>query len=101
MLQITILHEKNSVKVFEVKSCDTFVIKSKEAGTALLTGVVEEDFWEDAEGGVWVLVSLPVANVKAQINAAIAATCADTSVFTGDSDKVVNEIMSIVDKVIQ
>lgn len=80
---------------------DKFVYSAKEAGQALVTGIIEEDFWEDAEGGVWVLISLPVENVKAQINAAIAATCADTSVFTGDSDKVVNEIMSVVDKVIQ
>ena len=77
------------------------VYSAKEAGQALVTGLIEEDYWEDAEGGVWVLVSLPVENVKAQINAAITATSADTSVFTGDTDKVVNEIMSVMDKVIQ
>lgn len=80
---------------------DKFIYSAKEAGQALVTGIVEEDYWEDADGGVWVLVSLPVENVRAQINAAIAATCADTSVFTGDSGKVVDDIMSVVDKVIQ
>ena len=80
---------------------DKFTYSAKEAGQALVTGIVEEDYWEDADGGVWVLVSLPVENVRAQINAAIAATCADTSVFTGDSGKVVDDIMSVVDKVIQ
>lgn len=80
---------------------DKFIYSAKEAGQALVTGIVEEDYWEDADGGVWVLVSLPIENVRAQINAAIAATCADTSVFTGDSGKVVDDIMSVVDKVIQ
>lgn len=80
---------------------DTFVIKSKEAGTALLTGVVEEDFWEDAEGGIWVLVSLPVANVRAQIDHAIQATVVDLSVL-GDSnaDKAINDIKKAVNEVL-
>ena len=65
---------------------DTFVSTATEKGTAVLSGVKEIDYWEDGEGGVWVLRSIPVANVKAQIDAAIATTCADETLFSSGTD---------------
>ena len=75
---------------------DTFVSTATEKGTAVLSGVKEVDYWEDGEGGVWVLRSIPVANVKAQIDAAIATTCADETLFSSGTD--VKEVMSKLEK---
>ncbi len=77
---------------------DTFVLQNKEAGTAVLSGIVEEDFWEDGEGGVWVLLSIPVANVKAQIDSAIATTAADTSVLASGTD--INIAVEVISKIV-
>lgn len=80
---------------------DQFVISTKEAGTAVLTGVVEEDFWEDLDGGVWVLVSLPVANVRSQIDYVIQTTVADLSVFNNaEGEKAIADIRKAVDEVL-
>ena len=75
---------------------DTFVSTATEKGTAVLSGVKEIDYWEDGEGGVWVLRSIPVANVKAQIDAAIATTCADETLFSSGTD--INAVMEKLEK---
>jgi len=75
---------------------DKFVSTATERGMAILSGVKEVDFWEDTEGGVWVLRSIPVANVKAQIEAAINATCADRTLFDSKTD--VAEVMAKLEK---
>ncbi len=81
---------------------DTFVLENKEAGIAVFTGITEEDFWEDNEGGVWVLLSIPVENVKSQIDSVIATTAADTTVLSSgtDVDQAVEIISRIVDEVL-
>lgn len=81
---------------------DTFVLENKEAGIAVFTGITEEDFWEDNEGGVWVLLSIPVENVKAQIDSVIASTAADPTVLSSgtDVDQAVEIISRIVDEVL-
>ncbi|MCR5732373.1 MAG: LPP20 family lipoprotein [Sphaerochaetaceae bacterium] len=53
---------------------DSFSTDTNTVGKAILSGVKEEDFWEDNEGGVWILVSIPAANVKAQMEKAISET---------------------------
>lgn len=75
---------------------DKFVLTATEAGKAILSGVTEIDFWEDAEGGVWVLRSIKVANVKAQIKEAIKSTCSDKALFNADTD--VEAVMSKLEK---
>lgn len=71
---------------------DKFESTSTEIGAAILSGVKEVDFWEDLEGGVWVLRSIPVANVKEQIYTAISTTCADETLFySSDEAKAVME----------
>lgn len=76
---------------------DRFVSNATESGRAVLSGVVEEDFWEDGEGGVWVLRSIKVENVRAQIDNAIATTCSDKTLFADDVD--VQAVMARLDKV--
>ena len=75
---------------------DKFVSTSTERALAIMTGVKEVDFWEDLEGGVWVLRSIPVANVKEQINAAIEATCADVTLFASDTN--IQEVMAKLER---
>ena len=75
---------------------DKFVSTSTERALAVMTGIKEVDFWEDLEGGVWVLRSIPVANVKEQINAAIEATCADATLFASDTN--IQEVMVKLEK---
>lgn len=75
---------------------DKFVSTSTERALAVMTGVKEIDYWEDAEGGVWVLRSIPVANVREQINAAIETTCADASLFASDTN--IQEVMVKLEK---
>ena len=65
---------------------DKFVSSATQIGEAIMSGVTEIDFWEDNDGGVWVLRSIPVANVKAQIETVIASTCADKSLFANTTD---------------
>ena len=75
---------------------DKFVSTATEMGTAVLSGVKEIDYWEDLEGGVWVLRSIPVTNVREQINVAINATCADMTLFDSKTD--VAEVMAKLEK---
>ena len=79
---------------------EKFVITATEAGKAVISGLTEVDYWEDAEGGVWVLKSIKVKNVKAQIEAAIASTCADTTLFaeTTDVDAVLTKLNAALDQ---
>lgn len=46
------------------QAIDAFETISKQQSTAWISGSMQEALWEDAEGGVYVLVSIPVANVK-------------------------------------
>lgn len=49
------------------QAMDAFEAISKQQATAWLSGSKQESLWEDAEGGVYVLVSIPVENVKSQM----------------------------------
>lgn len=64
---------------------DKFVSSANEAGKAVLSGITEIDFWEDLEGGIWVLHMIPVANIKAQIESAIDTVCADKTLFSDEA----------------
>ncbi|MDD4396300.1 MAG: hypothetical protein PHT39_01855 [Sphaerochaetaceae bacterium] len=57
------------------QAMDAFEVVGKQRAQAILSGCTRADMWEDAEGGVWVLMSIPVANVADQMeNAAAEAT---------------------------
>lgn len=75
---------------------DKFVSTATQMGNAVMSGVTEIDYWEDGDGGVWVLRGIKVENVKAQIAAAINATCSDPLLF--DSTTNVEEVMAKLDK---
>ena len=73
----------------------SFVSHTKELGRALLSGVREEDFWEDNDGGVWILVSIPKENIEEQIEHAIETAIPD---HIEDKDPVADRTESILDK---
>lgn len=75
---------------------DKFESTATEMGTAVLSGVKEVDYWEDIDGGVWVLRSIPVANVRDQINTAISTTCADETLFSSSAEA--KEVMEKLEK---
>ncbi len=75
---------------------DKFVSTATSMGNAVMSGVTEIDFWEDGEGGVWVLRAIPVENVKAQINAAINAVCSDPLLFDATTD--IEAVMAKLEK---
>jgi len=78
-----------------IEYVDSFVSHTKELGRALLSGVREEDFWEDNDGGVWVLVSIPKENIEEQIEHAIETAIPE---HIEDRDPVADRTESILDK---
>ena len=58
---------------------------SEQVAEATLSGVSTEEMWIDAEGGVWVLCSIPLANIEQRFEPAAAAV-ADAFSESGASD---------------
>ena len=78
---------------------DNFSSKTSEVAKAILSGVREEDFWEDNDGGVWILISIPAMNVKAQMEKAISETAVKTP-SPVDTKKVVSVLNKNLDEVL-
>ena len=79
---------------------DKFESTATEMGVAVLSGVREVDYWEDIDGGIWVLRSIPVSNVRSQINTAISTTCADETLFasTAEAKAVMEKLEKALDE---
>lgn len=75
---------------------DAFEVVSKQRAQAVLSGVEQVDLWEDADGGVWVLMSIPVENVKSQMYGAWeeATSSATTSMTNKEAAKEANDKMA-------
>ena len=58
---------------------------SEQVAEATLSGVSTEEMWIDAEGGVWILCSIPLANIEQRFEPAAAAV-ADAFSESGASD---------------
>ena len=46
------------------QALDAMEVISQQVAEATLTGVTTEEIWVDAEGGVWVLCAIPIANIE-------------------------------------
>ncbi|MGE4584404.1 MAG: hypothetical protein AB7C91_07140 [Sphaerochaeta sp.] len=46
------------------QALDAMEVISQQVAEATLSGVTTEETWVDAEGGVWVLCSIPMANIE-------------------------------------
>ena len=75
---------------------DAFEVVSKQRAQAILSGVEQVDLWEDADGGVWVLMSIPVENVKSQMYGAWeeATSSATNSLTNKEAAKEANDKMA-------
>ena len=75
---------------------DAFEVVSKQRAQAILSGVEQVDLWEDADGGVWILMSIPVENVKSQMFGAWeeATASATNSLTNKEAAKEANDKMA-------
>lgn len=83
------------------QAMDAFESISKQKATAILSGTKQEDIWEDAEGGVWVLMSIPVENVASQMYGAVSEAIDSSSkqFQTNAAAKAANDMLTAaVDK---
>ncbi len=46
------------------QALDAMEVISQQVAEATLNGVTTEEIWVDAEGGVWVLCTIPIANIE-------------------------------------
>ena len=46
------------------QALDAMEVISRQVAEATLSGVTTEEIWVDAEGAVWVLCSIPMANIE-------------------------------------
>ena len=46
------------------QALDAMEVVSQQIAEAALSGVTTEELWVDVDGGVWVLCSIPIANVE-------------------------------------
>lgn len=80
---------------------DHFTSAAAEVGKAILTGVDEVDFWEDADGGVWVLHSVPKENIQAQVQSVIDSVFQDIKEDSsfGEASKAAESMSAILNEV--
>lgn len=62
---------ESNESVEEYTYIDQFKTSASEVGSGILAGAQVADYWEDKEGGVWVLVSIPTSNLKEQVASTI------------------------------
>jgi len=59
---VTYLNDAGSLG--DRQALDAMEVISKQVAEATLVGVTTEDVWVDKEGGIWVLASIPLANIE-------------------------------------
>lgn len=63
------------------QAMDAFETLSKQRAQAVLSGAKQEAFWEDNEGGVWILMSIPMENIASQMYGAAGASTTENAAF--------------------
>ena len=78
------------------QALDAFEAVGKQRAQAILSGTKQEDLWEDADGGVWVLMSIPVENVASQMYGAAseAASSANKGFMKNEAAKEANDMLN-------
>lgn len=52
-------------------SVDAFLAMSTQCSQATIKGAKQEDMWDDPDGGVWVLMSIPAAEIEKALGSAV------------------------------
>lgn len=76
------------------QAMDAFEVVSRQRAQAILSGIEQVDMWEDKDGGIWVLLSIPVENVKSQMYRAWEEASSSVEDFNkSDAAKEANKMM--------
>jgi len=76
---------------------DAFETTARQRSQAILNGASQEATWVDQEGGVWILMSIPVANVEQQMKNA-AFDVVKEAFKVDDNSFVENEAAAVANK---
>ena len=69
-------------------------MNSMKRAQALLSGTKQEDMWIDAEGGVYILMSIPVENVASQMYGAASDAVGQSQFVKNEAAAEANEMMN-------
>ena len=58
----------------ETQIVDTFLSISKQYSQATIRGAKQEEMWDSPDGGVWILMSVPTAEIENALNSAVDET---------------------------
>lgn len=74
----------------ETQSVDVFLSISKQYSQATIKGAKQESMWDDPDGGVWILMSIPTSEIENALNSAV-----DETWKTGDASSfdIANKVM--------
>lgn len=76
------------------QAMDAFETLSKQTATAVLSGAKQENMWIDEEGGVYILMSIPVENVASQFYGAAEEAIAETPFVKNEAAAEANSMMN-------
>lgn len=76
------------------QAVDAFETLSKQRAQAILSGVKQENMHIDSEGGVWVLMSIPVENVASQMYGAASEAVEQAGFERNEAAEEANNLMN-------
>ena len=76
------------------QAVDAFETIAKQRAQAVLSGSTQEAFWVDADGGVYVLMGIPVENVKDQMYGAVTESASQAGFEKNEAAAEANAMMN-------
>ncbi len=76
------------------QAMDAFETLSIQNASAILSGVKQEDMYEEPDGGIWVLMSIPVENVKSQMYGYVEEAIESTPFERNEAAEEANNMMN-------
>ena len=76
------------------QAVDAFETVSRQRAQAVLSGVQQEDMWVDADGGVYVLMSLPIENIENDLLSVVNETFTSDAFARNDAAEAANQMMN-------
>lgn len=76
------------------QAMDAFETLSIQNASAILSGVKQEDMYEEPDGGIWVLMSIPVENVESQMYGYVEEAIESTPFERNEAAEEANNMMN-------
>lgn len=76
------------------QAIDAFETLSRQRAQAILSGASQENMYIDDEGGVWILMSIPVENVASQMYNAASEAVVETAFERNEAAEEANALMN-------